>query len=222
MDTTCAAADCLDSLPALRILPGGKAALMKDPPLEAALANDVDRHFESLVREYQDRLYSFALRLTRHREDSEEIVQDAFVRAYRALKSYSPARVLALAIRPWLYKIVLNVARNRLRRKQLRIESLDESRSRRLSENDPGPLERLEASQERADLASLVAALPSRYREPIILRYVEGLKLEEVAAILRQPLGTTKSNVHRAINALREAIIQSRRSASTSRRRTHA
>jgi RNA polymerase sigma-70 factor (ECF subfamily) len=61
------------------------------------------------------------------------------------------------------------------------------------------------------DLATLVADLPRRYRTPLILRYVEGLKLDEVAEILGQPLGTTKSNVHRGINALRESITQSRR-----------
>ena len=53
--------------------------------------------------------------------------------------------------------------------------------------------------------------LPERYRAPLQLRYVEGLRLEEVATVLRQPLGTTKSNVHRGINALREAMSRSRR-----------
>jgi hypothetical protein len=61
------------------------------------------------------------------------------------------------------------------------------------------------------DIASLVATLPERYRSAIILRYVEGLRLEEVAAILKQPLGTAKSNVHRAVNLLRRAITESRR-----------
>ncbi|HLN81259.1 MAG TPA: sigma factor-like helix-turn-helix DNA-binding protein, partial [Thermoanaerobaculia bacterium] len=62
-----------------------------------------------------------------------------------------------------------------------------------------------------ADIASLVATLPERYRSAIILRYVEGLSLEEVADILKQPLGTAKSNVHRAVNMLRRAITDSRR-----------
>ena len=60
-------------------------------------------------------------------------------------------------------------------------------------------------------LATLVAGLPDRYRAVLILRYMEGLRLEEVAAVLKQPLGTTKSNVHRAVNLLREAISESRR-----------
>ena len=84
----------------------------------AALAEDLDGQFELLVRTYQDRLYSFALRLSRSREDAEEIAQDAFVRAYRALKTYAPERIAALSLRAWLYQIALNVTRNRFRRRR--------------------------------------------------------------------------------------------------------
>ena len=59
-------------------------------------------------------------------------------------------------------------------------------------------------------MASLIAALPPRFREALILRYVEGLPIAEVAAVLKQPLGTAKSNVHRAINALRDSLSHSR------------
>jgi RNA polymerase sigma-70 factor (ECF subfamily) len=180
-------------------------------PIETALAEDVDLHFERLVREYQDRLYGFALRLTNQSEDAEEVVQDAFVRAYRALKTYPARRIRDMALRPWLYQVTLNVARNRLRRKRHPTVGLDASAAQNVADPSESPLTQLEASRRRADLASLVATLPGRYRTPLILRYVEGLKLEEVAEILRQPLGTTKSNVHRAINALREAISESRR-----------
>jgi RNA polymerase sigma-70 factor, ECF subfamily len=179
--------------------------------VEHGLAEDVDLHFERMVREYQDRLYAFARRMTNQREDAEEIVQDAFVRAYRALKTYDAARIRSMALRAWLYQITLNVARNRARRKKHSTESLNGEASERHADPADGPHAQLEASRRRADLATLVAGLPSRYRAPLILRYVEGLKLEEVAQILKQPLGTTKSNVHRAINALREAITQSRR-----------
>jgi RNA polymerase sigma factor (sigma-70 family) len=81
------------------------------------------------------------------------------------------------------------------------------------SPDDPGsrPDSRLEQAQQRANLASLVSTLPERYRSAIILRYVEGLSLEEVAEVLKQPLGTAKSNVHRAVNLLRRAITDSRR-----------
>jgi RNA polymerase sigma-70 factor (ECF subfamily) len=179
--------------------------------VEHGLAEDVDLHFERMVREYQDRLYAFARRMTNQREDAEEIVQDAFVRAYRALRTYEAERIRSMALRAWLYQITLNVARNRARGKKNSTESLDGQAAERHADPADGPHAQLEASRRRADLATLVGGLPSRYRAPLILRYIEGLKLEEVAQILKQPLGTTKSNVHRAINALREAITQSRR-----------
>ena len=78
--------------------------------LETDLARDLDGSFERLVLAYQDRLYAFALRFCGNREDAEEVAQDAFVRAYRALKTYPADRVRALALRAWLYRIALNVA----------------------------------------------------------------------------------------------------------------
>jgi RNA polymerase sigma-70 factor (ECF subfamily) len=211
MECMSAGKTTLDATPGLRILIGGKDVPMQTIPLESALAQDVDLHFERLVREYQDRLFGFALRLTNQREDAEETVQDAFVKAYRALKSYPGERIRKMSLRAWLYQVTLNVVRNRRRRKRHPTETLDEGAAQSQADPAQGPLARLEASRQRADLATLVAGLPARYRTPLILRYVEGLKLEEVSQILRQPLGTTKSNVHRAINALREAITQSRR-----------
>jgi RNA polymerase sigma-70 factor, ECF subfamily len=193
------------------------------PPADSLaldLAADLDAAFESLVRTFQDRLFSFALRLCGNREDAEEVAQDSFVRAYRALKTYPAERVRALSLQAWLYRITLNVARNKWRRKRVHLVSLENggadgeaARHAWEAPDDAGrrPDSRLEQEQDRAGLASLVATLPERYRAAIILRYVEGLRLEEVATILKQPLGTAKSNVHRAVNLLRRAITDSRR-----------
>jgi RNA polymerase sigma-70 factor (ECF subfamily) len=185
--------------------------------LEAALARDLEGGFERMVREYQDRLYSFAHRLSGNAEDAEEIAQDAFVRAYRAMKTYPTERIRALSLKAWLYRITLNVARNRMRGRRHVHVSIDERDSDGHARIDPAddpasrPDSRFELRRRRADIATLVAGLPERYRSALILRYMEGLKLEEVASVLNQPLGTVKSNVHRAVNALREAISASRR-----------
>ena len=196
-----------------------------EPPagdLEAALAADLDGAFERLVRSYQDRLYSFALRLSGRREEAEEIAQDAFIRAYRALGTYSAERIRALAMRAWLYRITLNVARNRYRRKRHALVSIDHGSRRgegdgeergRLelaADADERPDRIYEKSRERADVATLVRRLPERWRAPILLRYVEGLPVEEVATVLKQPVGTAKSNLHRAVNALRASLSASR------------
>jgi RNA polymerase sigma-70 factor (ECF subfamily) len=192
-------------------------AMTQDETLKSGLAADLDGSFEGLVRAYQDRLYSFALRVTRNPQDAEEVAQDAFVRAYRALGAYGEERIRALALRAWLYRITLNVARNRLRGKKPRTVSLDHPRDGGETvwepSDDPAdrPDARYERTRSRDDIATLVGRLPKRYREPLVLRYVEGLRLDEVAKVLGQPLGTAKSNVHRAIIALRESLSESRR-----------
>ena len=197
---------------------GRSLAIREDDALRERLAADLDGSFEDLVRAYQDRLFSFALRMTARREDAEEAAQDAFVRAYCALKAYPSERIRQLALRAWLYQITLNVVRNRYRGRRLRLVSLDhplsaggETAWEAPDAEDARPDAVYERSRRRADMATLVARLPERYRAPILLRYVEGLRLEEVARVLGQPLGTAKSNVHRGVNALREALVASRR-----------
>ena len=88
-----------------------------DSSLIEALAVDLDGSFEALVLAHQDRIYSIALRVLGDPRDAEEAAQDAFVRAYRALGDYDPARIRDLRLRPWLATIVLNLCRSRLTRR---------------------------------------------------------------------------------------------------------
>ena len=184
---------------------------MDDATLAGLLAADLDGSFETLVRTYQDRLYGFGLRLTGSPRDAEEIVQDAFVRAYRALARYPAERVATLRVRAWLFQIAVNVARNRLRGGRLRevplapsaedaatIEPADDARY--------APDAVVERDEARDELARKVAALPERYRVAVVLRHVEGLRYHEIACVLGQPVGTVKANVHRGVALLRRAL----------------
>ncbi len=178
--------------------------------LAAELAADLDGSFERLVLAYQDRLYSFALRLSGNRQDAEEIAQDAFVRAYRALCSYGPERIRALALRPWLYQIALNVYRNRVRGPRLTTVTLDGDAGRTAARLDNGEAARPEAIVERGErerqLSAHLQALPARYRVAVVLRHVVGLNYHELMAVLDQPVGTIKANVHRGLRLLRESL----------------
>jgi RNA polymerase sigma-70 factor (ECF subfamily) len=189
--------------------------LHDDPTtLTAALGDDLDGHFETLVRAYGDRLYAFALRLTGSPPDAEEIAQDAFVRAYHALQRYEPERIRDLALRPWLFQIALNVTRNRVRGKRPRLVSLDAANGdddaswslEPPADERDGPEAAAVRLDQGAELAALVVALPGRYRAAVVLRHVEGLAYAEIAAALAQPVGTVKANVHRGIRLLREAL----------------
>jgi RNA polymerase sigma-70 factor (ECF subfamily) len=168
-------------------------------------------NFESIVDEYQRRLYGFALRMTGNREDAEEIVQDAFVRAYRALNKMDAAQRAELRLQPWLYTITLNVTRNRLRSKRPTNVALDSlaDPDALLNETQEGP-DQPEAIVERGtDMALVEQALlqlPMHLRAAATLRFIEGRSHPEIAEILDQPIGTVKSHVHRAVRILRRIL----------------
>jgi len=177
---------------------------------ESALAG-VDA-FEQIVDDYQRRLYGFALRMTGNREDAEEIVQDAFVRAYRALGKMSLEQRKELRLQPWLYTITLNVTRNRLRSKRPASVALDaladpDALLRESSERPPQQPEAI--VEQNADVALVERALlqlPMHLRAAATLRFIEGRSHPEIAEILHQPIGTVKSHVHRAVRILRKIL----------------
>ena len=158
-----------------------------------------ERVFERLVRDHQDRIYALGLALTGNRHDAEEVAQDTFLRAYRALVTYPPDRIRELKQRPWLHRIAVNVVRNRVRGIRPRLVELNGSEPARGASPEEDALRRIEIDE----LASRVSALPARYREALVLRHVQDLSYAEVSEALGQPVGTVKSNVHRGLKMLR-------------------
>src|ERR1700693_2504491 len=94
-----------------------------------------ERLFERMVHEHQDRVFAFSLALTGNRHDAEEVAQDTFLRAYRALVSYPPDRIRDLKQKAWLHRIAVNVFRNRVRGTKPRLVELNGSES----DHAPGP-----------------------------------------------------------------------------------
>lgn len=182
-------------------------AALTEATLPHALAEDLDGAFEQLVLCFQDRLYRFALRLCGNAQDAEEVTQDSFVRAYRALCGYTPERIQALMLRPWLYRITLNVVRNRRRGRHLPMSRLDAQGASVIAAGAHHQPERVVERSEWERMLNLsLAALPERYRTALVLRHIEGLSYPELAALLEQPIGTIKSHVHRGARLLRAAL----------------
>src|SRR5437667_8498658 len=182
--------------------------MIDEQALPRALARDLDGHFEDLVTCFQDRLFGFALRLLSSSRDAEEVTQDAFVRAYRALQGYAPERRRELHLRAWLFQIVLNVVRNRVRRARLAETPIDDELETVLP--SPAIDEQPEVAAVRAErqreLALALRDLPERYAAAVTLRHIHGLPYEEAADVLGQPVGTTKSDVHRGLRMLRDTL----------------
>ena len=180
-----------------------------DPELPARLARDLDGSFEALVVAHQRLVFGLALRVVGDRADAEEVAQDTFVRAYRALAGYEAERVAAMRLRPWLAQIALNLARNRVRRRPPPHRPLEDGDGQPLAVAAPTaaePAEVAERGQERDFWAGLLAGLPRGQREAVVLRHVEGLPYAEVAEVLGRPVGTVKTHVHRGVRQLRERL----------------
>lgn len=201
---------------------------MDDEALTARLAADLDGSFEALVLAHQDRLYTIALRIVADGRDAEEVAQDALVRAYRAIATYEPARIRELRLRPWLAAIVVNLARNRATRRRqppsvpLDGTAPDGTGSWTETLADETRASRPEVVAERNEdvrhWAGLVAALPDRYRVPVVLRHVDGLSFGEIGEALERPEGTVKAQVHRGLALLRDAHRAAQRSGNRAER----
>jgi RNA polymerase sigma-70 factor, ECF subfamily len=182
-----------------------------DSDILILLATDLRHSYERLVLAYWYRLKIFVLRLVGSHQDAEDIVQEAFIRAYYALERYSAQRILALKLRPWLYKITWSVYCNYTERSKLpQLVPLDTSEDSSLLELEDNeqeqPEESFENEERRRELIVLVDTLPWRYREIVRLHYFEDLSYQEIADIFNQPAGTVRVSVHRGIGLLRKKL----------------
>jgi RNA polymerase sigma factor (sigma-70 family) len=156
------------------------------------------RAFGLLIDRHKDGAFTLALRILGSREEAEEVVQDAFVRAYRGLGEFRGDSRFGT----WLYRIVFNLSMTRAKRRRPRTESLDslpEEPADLVGESDGGGiLERLERQDAMDLLAKGLAKLPEHYRIAVELFYLQEQSYEEIATIMAIPIGTVKTYLFRA------------------------
>jgi RNA polymerase sigma-70 factor, ECF subfamily len=169
--------------------------------LSRAIEGDIDA-FAELVRRYEHRMRAVLVRLLDDRRDVEEAVQDSFVQAWRSLERFRGDS----AVSTWLYRIAVNEALARLRRKRLSTMELDEVREgeRLAADARLEPQQAVEAGELEAFLTERIRALEPEYRAPLVLRDVIGFSNQEVADILELSLPAAKSRIHRARMQIRE------------------
>ncbi len=178
--------------------------------IQSVLDGDVNA-FEVLVKEYEKNVYNLALRMTGNSEDAADMSQEAFIKAYNSLSSFRGDSKFSV----WLYRIVSNVCLDYLR-----------SRTRKptvslSTENDDGEEIELDIADETQSPEFLfdrrltrdavrrgLAALPPDHREILLLREIQGLSYEEIAAALELEAGTVKSRIFRARKKLCSFLIK--------------
>jgi RNA polymerase sigma-70 factor (ECF subfamily) len=168
-------------------------------------------NFEQDAMQYAPQLYSAALRMTRNPADAEDVVQETFLKAYRAYDSYTDGTNL----KAWLYRILTNTYINTYRKKQRRPtetelgELQDLYLYKRLGETS-GASQSAEADMLDAfvdsDVTDALDALPETFRLPVVYADVEGLSYKEIAEALDIPIGTVMSRLHRGRKALQKKL----------------
>ncbi len=174
-----------------------------DQLLELCRQGD-DLAWEALVRRFQGRVFSVAWHYTRNKEEARDAAQDVFIQVYRKLDELDQGRAFV----PWLLRIARNRSIDRLRRENVRTPEtevpVDEAQP--MAAPEPGTDEAVWHDDRRRLLDRALATMSEGYRELIVLKEIQEMKLEEIADLLGLPIGTVKSRSHRARIALAEAV----------------
>jgi RNA polymerase sigma-70 factor (ECF subfamily) len=174
--------------------------------------DDRRRRFELLALPHLDAAYNLARWLAGNTTDAEDVVQDAYLRAFKAFDTLAGED-----IRPWLLAIVRNVAYRWLsvRKRSANVISIEGALARRddgdarvmeLASEQPSAEDVLVGRAEQALVRAALAELPPAFREVIVLRELEGLAYREIASVTETPIGTVMSRLARARDQLRDRL----------------
>src|SRR5579862_4831899 len=155
--------------------------------------------FDALVLKYQHKLVKLVMRYVRNPAEAEDIAQEAFIKAYRALPQFRGDS----AFYTWLYRIAINTAKNAVVSRDRSPDATEESYDMQGRMKDSETPEGLVLTDEiRSTVNAAIEALPEDLKTAIVLRELDGLSYEEIAAAMDCPVGTVRSRIFRA----REAI----------------
>jgi len=164
------------------------------------------RFYEPIVRAYEGPGLRLALGMTGNTADAEDALQEAFVKAYRSLDRFDPARPFA----PWFFQILRNACRDLLRRRKSRfdVEALDERLEERPAGAPSSPERRRQRAAARRTVWKALGQISEEHREVLVLKELEGFRYAEIASILDVPEGTVASRLYHARDALKHALAE--------------
>jgi RNA polymerase sigma-70 factor (ECF subfamily) len=176
--------------------------------IKRALNGD-QRAFRKLRQKYHDAIYNLIYRMIRDKDEVEDLTQEAFIKAFTSLSSFNDE----YAFSTWLYKIATNNSIDYIRRKKLHTFSIDkpiESKESDITFEVPDssyePDHDMIENQRKKLLEDAINSLPAKYKQVIHLRHVEEKEYQEIAKILKLPLGTVKAHIFRAREMLNKYL----------------
>ncbi len=166
--------------------------------------------FEELMRKYEKRIFSFVIRMVRNEETAVDLTQDFFIKIFTVLEKYN----YEYKFSTWAYRICYNLVIDHIRKNQAQVDSLDDDsvsihdllESDNVSREDG--FKALSREETRETVWRIVDLIPLKFRELILLRYIQDLKYEEIAAITELPVGTVKNRIFKAKEILKQEMVK--------------
>jgi RNA polymerase sigma-70 factor (ECF subfamily) len=179
---------------------------LSDAELLARYGQGEEAAFREIVSRYKNSLYAFLKQFLNRQDLVEDVFQETFLQLFTSRESFDPSRPL----RPWLFTIAANKAKDALRKSQriaaIPIGTLSDSEEisfddvlNTLSSDNTMPYEELEQGETAARVAHIIANMPDNLREILILAYFNKFSYKQMASILSIPIGTVKSRLHTAV-----------------------
>jgi RNA polymerase sigma-70 factor, ECF subfamily len=182
---------------------------LTDEDLIAEFQQDNEAAFTLLVGRYKDPLTNFVFRFIGDRDDCNDIVQETFVRVYRRKHAYRPVAKFST----WIFTIATNLAKTFLRRRKVRgifslgpIHKDEQERQFDIPDENARADQLAESSMKEERIQKALDALGVKYREVIVLREIQELSYEEIAAVTGLNLGTVKSRINRGREQLQKML----------------
>ncbi len=168
--------------------------------------------FNILVQTYQKQVFNIAYSMLSDYEDASDAAQEIFVKVYKSIESFRGQS----SFTTWLYRISANVCNDFLRKRQRRAATVsidqddDDGYVAELESESPTPEEHLEMTEQQKAVRSAINELRNEYKEIIIYSDINEMSYDEISYILKCPIGTVKSRLNRARNALKKKLLEKR------------
>lgn len=179
------------------------------PLIQKAIHGD-QKAYEALVKRYQRGIYNLIYQMVKNREETEDLVQETFIKAFNALESYNDK----YAFSTWLYKIAYNNCIDSIRKRKLKTYPLDKpirtkegEVKQEIKDDSSSPEKDFLFSERKKQIQESIDQLPPRYKRVIELRHKDEKSYEEIAEMLAIPLGTVKARIFRAREMLKKKLM---------------
>ncbi|PWA11939.1 RNA polymerase subunit sigma-70 [Pueribacillus theae] len=156
--------------------------------------------YAHIINKYKNQLYATILRMTKHPQDAQDLVQEAFIKVYQQLGKYDETGKFS----SWIYRVAINHCMDEFRKKRYKVKQVEINEGHILHSNHPEVI--FLKKEKSRQLERLLSSLPQEERMIILLRYVNELSYSDISELIDVPLSTVRNKLHRAKKKMRDAI----------------